>query len=230
MSSSRSRRASRVTGIRCSKRSRRSRSTCPTRRGSRSRCTAGVSPTSASSCRRCAAARAAVHGAWRAPRAPRSRQALRDRRTPLSGPRKIYVKELVQAVTLADRLLSAPDVRHLHAHFAHGTTTITWLAACITGLPFSFTGHARDIYAPELNPKGWLRRKLLAARFVVTCTEANVRHLRAIAPAADVHLVYHGLSADFTRMLASHDVDARCATAACGCSASVGSWPRRAST
>jgi glycosyltransferase involved in cell wall biosynthesis len=127
------------------------------------------------------------------------RQAFRDRKTRFSGPRKIYVKELIQAITLADAL--APDVRHLHAHFAHGTTTITWLAACITGLPFSFTGHARDIYAPELNPKGWLRRKLNAARFVVTCTQANVEHLRAIAPAARIHLVYHGLSADFTTLL-----------------------------
>jgi glycosyltransferase involved in cell wall biosynthesis len=130
-------------------------------------------------------------------------QAFRDRKTRFSGPRKIYVKELVQAITLADAL--APDVRHLHAHFAHGTTTITWLAACITGLPFSFTGHARDIYAPELNPKGWLRRKLNAARFVVTCTAANVEHLRAIAPRARIHLVYHGLSADFTTLLARDD-------------------------
>ena len=128
-------------------------------------------------------------------------QALRDRRRPLSGPRKIYVKELVQAIALADELLAAPDVRHLHAHFAHGTTTITWLAARITGLPFSFTGHARDIYAPDLNPRGWLRRKLLAAEFAVTCTAANVAHLRRIAPEADIRLVYHGLNADFTRLL-----------------------------
>jgi glycosyltransferase involved in cell wall biosynthesis len=129
-------------------------------------------------------------------------QLVRDRRGALGLPRKLYVKELLQAFALADRLLDAPDVRHLHAHFAHGTTTVTWLAACITGLPFSFTGHARDIYSWKLNRKGWLRRKLLAARFVVTCTEANVRHLQAIAPEANVHLVYHGLSADFTRMLA----------------------------
>jgi glycosyltransferase involved in cell wall biosynthesis len=128
-------------------------------------------------------------------------QALRDRRTPLSGPRKIYVKELLQAIALADAVLAAPEVRHLHAHFAHGTTTITWHAARIAGLPFSFTGHARDIYAGHLNPKGWLRRKLLAARFVVTCTEANVRHLAAIAPEAEIHLVYHGLSSDFARLL-----------------------------
>jgi glycosyltransferase involved in cell wall biosynthesis len=132
-------------------------------------------------------------------------QAVRDRRTPLSGPRKIYIKELLQAIALADRLLDAREVRHLHAHFAHGTTTVTWLAAQITGLQFSFTGHARDIYAPQLNPHGWLRRKLLAARFVVTCTEANVRHLEGIAPEARIHLVYHGLSADFARLLADTD-------------------------
>jgi glycosyltransferase involved in cell wall biosynthesis len=129
------------------------------------------------------------------------KQALRDRRTAFSGPRKIYVKELLQAIALADRVLAAPEVRHLHAHFAHGTTTVTWLAATIAGLRFSFTGHARDIYAPQLNPHGWLRRKLLAASFAVTCTEANVAHLRRIAPEARVHLVYHGLNADFARLL-----------------------------
>jgi glycosyltransferase involved in cell wall biosynthesis len=127
--------------------------------------------------------------------------AARNRRTRWSGLRKVHVKELLQAVALADRLLDAPDVCHLHAHFAHGTTTVAWLAAEIAGLPFSFTGHARDIYARELNPHGLLRRKLHAARFAVTCTEANRRHLKRIAPAAPVHLVYHGLGADFARLL-----------------------------
>src|SRR4051794_27722527 len=83
--------------------------------------------------KRCARRR--PHGVARAVRTAVA-QALRDRRTPLSGPRKIYMKELIQAITLADAL--DPDVRHLHAHFAHGTTTITWLAGCISGLPFSF--------------------------------------------------------------------------------------------
>src|ERR687895_2986586 len=123
-------------------------------------------------------------------------QAIRNRRSFWSGPRKVHLKELLQAVALAERLLDAPDVRHLHAHFAHGTTTVTWLAAEIAGLPFSFTGHARDIYAEHLNPNGLLRRKLRAARFAVTCTEANRRYLQAIAPEATVHLVYHGLGAD----------------------------------
>jgi glycosyltransferase involved in cell wall biosynthesis len=128
-------------------------------------------------------------------------QCVRARSKRFGRPRKLYVKELLQAVALADRLADAPDVRHLHAHFAHGTTTVTWLCSTITGLPFSFTGHAKDIYSPSLNPAGLLRRKLLAARFSVTCTEANVRHLKTIAPEAVVHRVYHGLNADFSRLM-----------------------------
>ncbi len=123
-------------------------------------------------------------------------------------PRKIYVKELLAAVALADELDAAGDVGHLHAHFAHGTTTVTWLASMIIGRPFSFTGHAKDIYRVSLNPAGLLARKLRAARFVLTCTSANVEHLNAVARGAgvdrdvDIVLAYHGLNADFARLLA----------------------------
>ncbi len=116
-------------------------------------------------------------------------------------PRSIYLKEFLQAADVADRLLRAQDVRHLHAHFAHGTTTVTWLASMLTGLPFSFTGHAKDVYRESLNPAGLLRRKMRAASFVVTCTGANQQHLRRVEPTADVHLVYHGLNADFAALL-----------------------------
>jgi glycosyltransferase involved in cell wall biosynthesis len=116
-------------------------------------------------------------------------------------PRSIYLKEFLQAADVADRLLQARDVRHLHAHFAHGTTTVTWFASMLTKLPFSFTGHAKDIYRESLNPAGLLRRKMRAATFVVTCTGANQEHLRRVEPNADVHLVYHGLNADFAALL-----------------------------
>ena len=129
-------------------------------------------------------------------------QAIRARRRLLSRPKKVYFKEFLLAVALADRLLAAPDVRHLHAHFAHGATTVTWLAAMITGLPFSFTAHAKDVYCASLNPAGLLCKKLAAARFVVTCTEANRAYLQQLAPGAAIHRVYHGLNADFARLLA----------------------------
>jgi glycosyltransferase involved in cell wall biosynthesis len=118
-------------------------------------------------------------------------------------PRTIYVKELLQALWIADDLETAGDARWLHAHFAHGTTTVSWLVAQLLDLPFSFTGHAKDIYRESLNPAGLLARKMRAAEFVVTCTGANVEHLRRIAPEADVRLAYHGLNADFAELLSS---------------------------
>lgn len=147
-------------------------------------------------------ARLARHHPVRLARAARAAgtQSLRARRG--WRPRSIYVKEFLQACWLADAVTRAGGVRQLHAHFAHGTTTVAWLASMMLEVPFSFTGHAKDIYRESLNPAGLLVRKMRAARSVVTCTSANVKHLRAIAPGAPVHLAYHGLNADFSRLLA----------------------------
>jgi len=120
-------------------------------------------------------------------------------------PRTVYAKELLLAIALVDELDRAGDVEHLHAHFAHGATTVAWLASTITGVPFSFTGHAKDIYLESLNPAGLLGRKLRAAAFAVTCTRANAVHLRAVAPDAVVHVGHHGLNADFARLLGDAD-------------------------
>ena len=128
-------------------------------------------------------------------------QSVRARRTFWSWPRKLYLKEFLQAAAIADRVLNSSDVRHLHAHFCHGATTVTWLAAIITGLPFSFTAHAKDIYCESLNPSGLLGRKMRAARFIVTCTDANREHLQKIEPGAEIHCIYHGLNAEFAPLL-----------------------------
>jgi glycosyltransferase involved in cell wall biosynthesis len=128
-------------------------------------------------------------------------QAVRARRGFVSWPRKLYAKELLQAVALADRLLEQPGVRHLHAHFCHGATTVTWLASLITGVPFSFTAHAKDLYCESLNPAGLLARKIRAARMVVTCTDANRAYLESMTTGTPIHCIYHGLNTDFTRLL-----------------------------
>jgi glycosyltransferase involved in cell wall biosynthesis len=129
-------------------------------------------------------------------------QAVRARRRPLAAPRKIYLKELLLAAALADAVLADQAIAHLHAHFAHGSATVTWLASAITGLPFSFTGHAKDLYEKDLNPAGLLSRKTAAAAFVVTCTEANGRHLRALGTATPIHVIHHGLGSDFAALTA----------------------------
>jgi glycosyltransferase involved in cell wall biosynthesis len=134
-------------------------------------------------------------------------QALRARSTVWSAPRKVYVKEFLQAAAIADRLRNASDVRHLHAHFCHGATTVAWLAAMMSGRTFSFTAHAKDLYTPSLNPAGLLRRKLAAAKFAVTCTEANRAFLLEQAGATPVFRVYHGLNAEFAELMARQLAD-----------------------
>ena len=113
-------------------------------------------------------------------------------------PRKVFIKEFLQAGEIAAALQRADDVQHLHGHFCHGVATITWFASLLTGIPFSFTAHAKDIYQAELNPGNLLERKLGAARFVATCTCANASVLRARHARPDeVHTIYHGLDTDY---------------------------------
>jgi glycosyltransferase involved in cell wall biosynthesis len=124
-------------------------------------------------------------------------QAMRARKGFWAWPRKVYAKEFLQGVMLADMLEQAGDVSHIHGHYCHGATTVTWFASMMTKLPFSFTAHAKDIYLPSLNPAGLLRRKMDAARFVITCTDANRDYLENLGSKTPVHCIYHGLNAEF---------------------------------
>jgi glycosyltransferase involved in cell wall biosynthesis len=128
-------------------------------------------------------------------------QAVRARKQFWSWPRKVYAKEFLQGVMLADLLEQAGDVSHIHGHYCHGATTVTWFASMITKLPFSFTAHAKDIYLPSLNPAGLLRRKMDAARFVITCTDANRDYLENLGSKTPVHCIYHGLNAELCNIM-----------------------------
>lgn len=125
----------------------------------------------------------------------------RYRKGRLGPVRKVFIKEFLQAGAIAEQVLAAGDVAQLHGHFCHGATTITWFASRLTGLPFSFTAHAKDIYQADQNPGDLLARKMRAARFVATCTDANRVHLEGRrAPAGSccpVHTVYHGLDTSY---------------------------------
>ncbi|WP_459939573.1 glycosyltransferase family 4 protein [Desulfonatronum parangueonense] len=112
-----------------------------------------------------------------------------------------WLKHFLQAGFLVQKMRTDPDagqIEHIHAHFAHTPSSVALYAAAMAGLPFSFTAHAKDIYtqAPER-----LREKMRLARFVVTCTEYNRRHLENLKAASSgketvstpVHTVYHGI-------------------------------------
>ena len=86
-----------------------------------------------------------------------------------------------EAVAVA-RLLVKLGVGHVHAHFATSAATAASLASVITGIPYSFTAHARDIYHESVNSTA-LATKIERARFVITVSESNKRYLDALLAA-----------------------------------------------
>ncbi len=107
----------------------------------------------------------------------------RDRRAALS--------HFVDAARLAT-LLDDAGAWHLHAAFAHGPAAIAYRVHQMTGRPFSFAGHAKDIYVSD--PRQ-LARRAAEAEFVLVCSESARAALEAsIGPStAQVHLVHHGV-------------------------------------
>ena len=89
------------------------------------------------------------------------------------------------------------DATRLHAHFLHTPASATYYAHLITGMRWSCSAHAKDIWT---SPNWDKREKLSTLDWLVTCTRDGHDHLREIALPADkdkIHLVYHGL--DFAR-------------------------------
>jgi glycosyltransferase involved in cell wall biosynthesis len=111
------------------------------------------------------------------------------------------IKHMLQAGYLVHRILPDRRISHLHAHFAHSPTSVAFLAGRLTGLPYSFTAHAKDIFtsSPEQ-----LREKIEHAQFVVTCTGYNRRYLKNLSvinslPSREptpIHRIYHGIDTD----------------------------------
>jgi glycosyltransferase involved in cell wall biosynthesis len=131
-----------------------------------------------------------LRGWWRGRRAPgyaAARRAwLRDLRRDMTPNR---VRRFGQALVLAAEL--PPDVSWLHAHFLHTPGSVARYAGLLSGLPWSCSAHAKDIWT---TPEWEKREKLADAAWVVTCTAYGRDHLAALAPAVDcVRLVYHGL-------------------------------------
>jgi glycosyltransferase involved in cell wall biosynthesis len=80
----------------------------------------------------------------------------------------------------------------VHAHFAHDPALVGLLVHRLSGLPFSFTAHARDLYQiPERALLGRARE----ASAVVTCCRSNADHIRGVVGdgGPPVELIYHGV-------------------------------------
>ena len=103
------------------------------------------------------------------------------------------LKALLQGLYMGG-LARSRGIAHLHAHFANDAARATLMAHRLTGMTFSLTTHAKDIYHQDRDV-ALLPALLDAAAFAVTVTDYNVDQLHVIHPAGDhvVRRVYNGL-------------------------------------
>ncbi|WP_028314092.1 glycosyltransferase family 4 protein [Desulfatibacillum aliphaticivorans] len=104
-------------------------------------------------------------------------------------------KHLLQAGYVVHKILPQSGVAHLHSHFAHSPTSVAMFTSMLSGLPFSFTAHAKDIYTSD---ERQLAEKIKLAQYVVTCTEYNRQHLKKIAldGSTPIYRIYHGIDVE----------------------------------
>jgi glycosyltransferase involved in cell wall biosynthesis len=85
------------------------------------------------------------------------------------------LKRFFQAGLIADHLRAQP-AEHLHAHFASSATQAALFVHLLTGIPYSFTAHAKDIFL-NIVDADLLRDKIRAAQFVVSVSDFNCAYL-----------------------------------------------------
>lgn len=94
------------------------------------------------------------------------------------------------AIGLAGRLRRR-GVRRLHCHFAHAPTTVGMYASAQLGVPFTFTGHANDLF----QRRSLLKRKLQRAAGVACISAWHRGYYAGIEPSADAkcHVIRCGV-------------------------------------
>jgi len=85
----------------------------------------------------------------------------------------------------------ATGVRVVHGGWATYPATAAWVMQRLYELPYSFTGHAHDIYLDTT----MLAEKIRSAQWVTTCTEQNAQYLAQFANGHAERIIvnHHGL-------------------------------------
>jgi len=89
------------------------------------------------------------------------------------------------------------NITHLHACWANGPATAAWVASRLTGIPFSFSAWAGDVFPPD----GALADKIRDAQFVRSTCQTFLPHLQRHAgpPPGKIQVIRNGQ--DPTRFL-----------------------------
>lgn len=86
-------------------------------------------------------------------------------------------------------------VSHLHSHFASVSGRTARLAHHLTGIPWTLTAHAKDIFHQD-NDLRRLVPVLTDADTVVAVSDMTADWIRSLAPRARVERIYNGLEVD----------------------------------
>jgi colanic acid/amylovoran biosynthesis glycosyltransferase len=100
-------------------------------------------------------------------------------RSPAPGVLLRNLAAFPKALWLA-RLARRWEADHIHAHWAGPPSTAAMIASRLSGVPWSFTAHATEIYAGNL-----LHEKCRSATFVRFVAEAMMERARRVAPGLD---------------------------------------------
>lgn len=102
-------------------------------------------------------------------------------------------REILHGAALA-ALVTKRGITHLHAHFASSATSAAMIASRISGVPYTFTAHAKDIFHESVDFHD-LGGKIENSAGVVTVSDFNLNFLKESFPrhTARIHRIYNGL-------------------------------------
>ncbi|MFN0149177.1 MAG: glycosyltransferase family 4 protein [bacterium] len=101
---------------------------------------------------------------------------------------------LLPAIGFA-RVVRERGIEHLHAHFATAATDVAMRLSSLSGIGFSFTAHAKDIFHDDVDPARFAER-LARAEFCVAVSDWSADYLaRTYGAVAQrkVERIYNGL-------------------------------------
>ncbi len=104
---------------------------------------------------------------------------------------RVSVGQLYRFISAADLALIVEkyNIQHIHVHFAHVPTDIAMYASKMTGVGYSVTSHANDIFE-----RGYLlKEKIARSKFFATISDYNMRYLEQFDEHNKVRVVRCGV-------------------------------------